>query len=87
VTRAKSNKHLGLGAENVRRTRDELLTLAEASLAWLFRLAARQSSFLLICETAKSQARAVNAIYVSDGLTQEFEAMHAPSVMNRFFTS
>jgi len=29
--------------------------------------------------TAKSQARAVRAIYVSDGFTHEDEAMHAPS--------
>jgi hypothetical protein len=40
-----------------------------------------------MAETAKSQARAVSAMYVSDGLTQEDETMQAPSVINTFFAS
>src|SRR5260370_468295 len=43
--------------------------------------------FFLSSETAKSQARAVKAMYVSDGLTQEEETMQAPSVRNKFFPS
>jgi hypothetical protein len=37
--------------------------------------------------TAKSAARAVIAMYVNEGFTQEAEAIAAPSVMNTFFTS
>ena len=40
-----------------------------------------------MAETAKSQARAVNAMYVSDGFTQEEDTIHAPSVKNKFFAS
>src|SRR5437763_17085402 len=43
--------------------------------------------FFFISDTAKSQARAVSAMYVSDGFTQEEETMHAPSVRNRFLAS
>lgn len=43
--------------------------------------------FFFISETAKSQARAVSAMYVSDGLTQEEETIQAPSVIKRFFAS
>lgn len=43
--------------------------------------------FFFISDTAKSQARAVSAIYVSDGFTQEEETMHAPSVIKTFITS
>src|SRR5204863_8998235 len=43
--------------------------------------------FFLSSETAKSQARAVRAMYVSEGFTQAAEVMHAPSVMKRFFAS
>src|SRR5207249_241238 len=43
--------------------------------------------FFLSSETAKSQARAVSAIYVSEGFTHAAEVMHAPSVMKRFFAS
>src|ERR1700746_699906 len=43
--------------------------------------------FFFISDTAKSQARAVSAMYVSDGFTQEEDTMHAPSVRNRFLAS
>src|SRR5713226_7250855 len=43
--------------------------------------------FFLSAETAKSQARAVNAMYVSDGFTHEEDTMQAPSVINKFFAS
>ena len=38
-------------------------------------------------ETAKSAARAVNAIYVNDGLTQLEDAIDAPSVTKTFLQS
>src|SRR5260370_9429149 len=43
--------------------------------------------FFFNSETAKSQARAVSAMYVSEGLTQEADVMHAPSGRKRFFAS
>ena len=43
--------------------------------------------FILSSETAKSQARAVSAMYVSDGFTHEEDTMQAPSVINRFLAS
>src|SRR5258708_2273039 len=46
-----------------------------------------QRLFFFISETAKSQARAVKAMYVSDGFTHEADVMHAPSDMKRFFAS
>src|SRR5215471_723162 len=51
------------------------------------RQARRYRLFFSISETAKSQARAVSAMYVSDGFTQEEETMQAPSVRKRFFAS
>ena len=47
----------------------------------------RYKLFFFISETAKSQARAVSAMYVSDGFTQAEEVMQPPSVTKRFFTS
>src|ERR1019366_299811 len=40
-----------------------------------------------ISPTACAAARAVSAMYVIDGFWHPFDAMHAPSVTNRFFTS
>lgn len=40
--------------------------------------------FFFNSATAKSAARAVNAMYVSEGLTQEEEAIAAPSVTKTF---
>ncbi|PRY27393.1 hypothetical protein CLV58_13326 [Spirosoma oryzae] len=37
--------------------------------------------------TAKSAARAVSAIYVSDGFTHEADVIQAPSVLNTFLTA
>ena len=37
--------------------------------------------------TANAEARAVSAMYVSDGLTHAAEVMHAPSVTNTFGAS
>src|SRR5690606_25962967 len=42
---------------------------------------------LLSSPTAKSTARAVRAMYVSDGFTHEPEVIHAPSVTNTFNAS
>jgi hypothetical protein len=40
--------------------------------------------FLVISLTAKAAARAVRAMYVSDGFTHEAEVMAAPSVIKTF---
>ena len=57
------------------------LILAQSKQALPYKL------FSLISETAKSQARAVSAMYVSDGFTQEEETMQAPSGRKRFLMS
>src|SRR6202158_5005683 len=56
-------------------------------ITWAISRSSPYSSFFFIAETAKSQARAVNAMYVSDGLTQEEDTMQAAAVRKRLFAS
>src|SRR5229473_3769376 len=50
-------------------------------ITWAIWTTSPYSSFFFIAETAKSHARAVSAMYVSEGFTHEEETMQAPSVM------
>src|SRR5439155_15021744 len=49
--------------------------------------ASRHSSLRFMASTAYTAARAVSAMYVMEGFWFADEAMQAPSVTNRFFTS
>ena len=60
---------------------------AESAECFAPRDVARQSAFCFVRLTACDTARAVSAMYVMLGFWQPLLAMHAPSVMNRFFTS